>query len=119
LFPVIAFEDYDEIIEKINNRPKPLALYVFSNDKKLQNRLLRKIPAGGVSVNDTLVHIVSSKLPFGGVGNSGIGRYHGKYSFEVFSNVKSVVKRAVWMDVPVRYAPFGNLKYKIVKFLMR
>ncbi len=119
LFPVIAFEDYDEIIEKINNRPKPLALYVFSNDKKLQNRLLRKIPAGGVSVNDTLVHIVSSKLPFGGVGNSGIGKYHGKYSFEVFSNVKSVVKRAVWMDVPVRYAPFGNLKYKIVKFLMR
>ncbi len=119
LFPVISFDNYDDIIEKINSRPKPLALYIFTNDKKLQNRLLQKIPAGGVSVNDTLIHIVSSKLPFGGIGNSGMGKYHGKYSFETFSNVKPVVKRATWMDVPVRYAPFGNLKYKIIKFIMR
>jgi aldehyde dehydrogenase (NAD+) len=119
LFPVITFDDYGEIIEKINSRPKPLALYLFTDNKRLQNRILKEISSGGVSINDTLVHIVSPKLPFGGIGNSGTGKYHGKYSFELFSNVKSVVKRAVWPDVPVRYAPFQSWKYKIIKFIMR
>lgn len=76
------------------------------------------IPAGGISINDTLMHIVSNKMPFGGVGNSGIGKYHGFYSFETFSHEKAVIIRGRWLDVPIRYAPYRN-KLRIIKFLMR
>ena len=117
IFPVLAFDNYRQMIETINNRPKPLALYLFTKNKKLQKEMIGQVPAGGVCINDTVMHIASSKLPFGGVGNSGTGKYHGRYSFETFSNAKAVVKKANWLDVPVRYAPFGN-KLKIIKFLM-
>ncbi len=118
IIPIITFNDYNKIIDIINNRPKPLSLYIFTRNKTLQNRLLLKIPAGGACVNDTIMHIAGNRLPFGGIGNSGTGKYHGKYSFETFSNIKAVVKKPNWLDVPVRYAPFGN-KLKIIKLLMR
>ncbi len=118
VFPVLTFEDYDEVVAKINSRPKPLAMYLFSGNKKLQKEMVNRIPAGGVCINDTVMHIANPKLPFGGTGNSGTGKYHGKYSFETFSNAKPVVKRGNWPDVPVRYAPYGK-KLKILKLLMR
>jgi aldehyde dehydrogenase (NAD+) len=118
VLPVISYDNPDEIIRLINNRPKPLALYLFSENRQLRKKILENVPAGGVTFNDTLMHIVNNKVPFGGVGNSGMGGYHGFYSFELFSNAKPFVKRGTWLDIPVRYAPYGN-KLKIIKKLMR
>ncbi len=117
ILPVLTFQDADEIISRVNARPHPLALYVFSKNRSFQKKIIGSIPAGGVTVNDTLMHIASNKLPFGGVGNSGIGKYHGFFSFETFSNAKPVVYRGTWMDPPIRYAPYKN-KLKIIKYLM-
>lgn len=117
ILPVITFRDVDEAIRMINEKPKPLALYVFANNKDFQKKVIAEIPAGGVTVNDTLMHIASNKLPFGGVGNSGIGKYHGFESFKTFSNAKPVVYRGNWLDIPLRYAPYKS-KLKIVKRLM-
>ncbi len=117
VLPVLTFKNADEIIVQVNARPRPLALYVFSKNKSFRKKMIENIPAGGVTVNDTLMHIVSNQLPFGGVGNSGIGKYHGFYSFQTFSNAKPVVYRGTWLDIPIRYAPYGK-KLKIVKYLM-
>lgn len=118
VLPVLTFRETEEIVRFVNSRPRPLALYVFSQNKSFRKKIVKEIPAGGVTVNDTLMHIVSNRLPFGGVGNSGMGQYHGVYSFQTFSNAKPVVKRGNWLDVPIRYAPYGK-KLKILKFLMR
>jgi aldehyde dehydrogenase (NAD+) len=117
IFPVLSYTDEDEMIRMINGRERPLALYIFSNNTNFQHKMRDAIPAGGVSINDTLMHIVSNKMPFGGIGNSGMGQYHGYFSFETFSHKKAVVKRGTWLDVPIRYAPFKN-KLRIIKYLM-
>ncbi|MBE0650569.1 MAG: aldehyde dehydrogenase [Bacteroidales bacterium] len=117
ILPIITFNNIEEAISMVNNRPRPLALYVFAKSKKFQDKIILAIPAGGVTVNDTLMHIASNTLPFGGVGNSGIGKYHGFESFRTFSNIKPVVYRGRWIDVPIRYAPYGS-KLKIIKYLM-
>lgn len=117
VLPVITFHDIDDAIRLINDRPHPLALYIFSNNKSFQKKVIAGIPAGGVTVNDTLMHIASKKLPFGGVGNSGIGQYHGFEGFKTFSNAKPVVYRGRWLDVPLRYAPYKS-KLKILKYFM-
>lgn len=118
ILPVLTFSDPEEIIFQVNARPRPLSLYVFSKSRTFQKKIISSIPAGGVTVNDTLMHIASNKLPFGGVGNSGMGKYHGYFSFETFSNAKPVVYRGTWIDIPIRYAPYGK-KLKIIKYLMR
>ncbi len=118
ILPVLTFSDPEEIISRVNARPRPLSLYVFSKSRTFQKKIVSSIPAGGVTVNDTLMHIASNKLPFGGVGNSGIGKYHGYFSFETFSNAKPVVYRGTWIDIPIRYAPYGK-KLRIIKYLMR
>ena len=118
VLPVITYDNIEEAVEKVNGQPKPLALYLFSENSKLQKQILERVPAGGVSINDTLMHIVNNKVPFGGVGNSGMGGYHGFHSFKLFSNAKPFVKRGTWMDIPIRYAPYGN-KLGIIKKLMR
>ncbi|MBN2637722.1 MAG: aldehyde dehydrogenase [Bacteroidales bacterium] len=118
VLPVITFKEFDQVIQQMNSMPHPLALYVFSNRKKFIEKAILSIPAGGVTVNDTLMHIANSKLPFGGVGNSGMGKYHGIYSFYTFSNAKPVMFKKKWLDVPLRYAPFKN-KINIVKYLLR
>ena len=118
ILPVLTFSNLDDLIARSNKMPKPLALYFFSKNKKKQQRIIESIQAGGVCINDTIMHIVNSKLPFGGTGHSGIGAYHGKYSFETFSHAKSVVKKGNWLDIPIRYAPFKN-KLGIIKKLMK
>lgn len=117
ILPIISYDSLPAAIEFINQRPKPLALYVFSKNDKHVERVLAETSAGGACVNDTLLHIVNPNLPFGGVGDSGIGAYHGQSSFQLFSHQKSVLKRSFLIDDPVRYAPY-KLGIKWLKKLM-
>jgi aldehyde dehydrogenase (NAD+) len=119
LLPVIEFEEFDEVYGIIEANPSPLATYIFSRDRKLIREFLRKTRAGTASVNDTVMQIASPYLPYGGVGSSGIGRYHGKKSFDTFSNYRSVLVKSNLLDMPVRYPPYSSLKTKIVSFLLR
>lgn len=111
ILPVVEYEDLNEAITIINERPKPLALYLFSNNRKLQQQVCRETTSGGVCINDCVIQLGGSSLPFGGVGESGIGSYHGKASFDTFSHYKSVLNRAMWLDPKLRYAPYeGKLQ---------
>ncbi|SDQ75521.1 aldehyde dehydrogenase [Flagellimonas zhangzhouensis] len=114
ILPIISYENESEIHEIVSKYDKPLAFYVFSQNKKIQEKLMHQYSFGGGTINDTVVHISNKRLPFGGVGSSGIGGYHGKHSFELFSHHKSIVKHATWLDVPLRYAP-----YKISDYILR
>ena len=115
VFPIITFNDRSEVVEYINNREKPLALYYFG--KKCDGmRVIRHTSSGGACINDTIMHIANENIPFGGVGNSGMGSYHGEESFKAFSHLRSVVTTGTWIDLPFRYMPyrmFGLVK-KIV-----
>ncbi|MEG9326564.1 aldehyde dehydrogenase [Salinimicrobium catena] len=118
ILPVISYTSEAEIEQIINKYPKPLSLYVFSEEKKFSEMILKKFSFGGGAINDVIVHIANKNMPFGGVGNSGFGAYHGKYSFDTFSHKKSISKRATWLDVPLRYAPY-NGKLKLAKKLLK
>lgn len=118
IFPVLEFENLDDVIEEVNNREKPLALYYFSNNNEKVDKVLKYTTSGGMVINDTLMHVSTTYLPFGGVGNSGMGKYHGKDSFYTFSNAKAVVNRGTWYDVPLRYAPFKG-KLELAKKIMK
>ena len=120
ILPVLSFEKIEDIDNIITKNPNPLALYVFSKNKKFNEIIINRYPFGGGAINDTIVHLANSRLPFGGIGNSGIGSYHGKASFELFSHKKSVVNRSTWFDNNLRYAPYKNklsLVRKIMKYL--
>ncbi|MEA2042138.1 MAG: aldehyde dehydrogenase [Bacteroidota bacterium] len=110
LLPVLSFEDIDEPVSYVNNNEKPLAFYYFGKNKKAKE-VLQKSTSGGACINDTIMHIANHKLPFGGVGNSGLGKYHGKQSFLAFSNQRSVVITPTWIDLPLRYVPFKHFKW--------
>jgi aldehyde dehydrogenase (NAD+) len=118
ILPVITFDDIGEAIDLINSKPKPLALYVFTTEKETEDRVIEKCSFGGGAINDVVAHLGNHHLPFGGVGQSGMGAYHGKKSFDTFSHNKGVMKKPLWLDVPFRYAPYkGKLKWikKILK----
>ncbi len=117
ILPVLDFENLDEVIREINSRPKPLALYYFSRDKKQQEKILSRTSSGGVCINDTMEQIVSEYLPFGGVGASGMGSYHGRSSFDTFTHTKSVLKKSFYFDVKMKYAPY-RLAFKTMKKLL-
>ncbi|MEI7660975.1 MAG: aldehyde dehydrogenase [Bacteroidota bacterium] len=118
ILPVMEFTDLSEVTRYVNSHPKPLAFYYFSDNTKKQEQMLGTTTSGGGCINEVLMHIANDRLPFGGVGNSGIGHYHGKYSFEVFSHSRSIMKKANFIDIPIRYAPYKN-KLKLVKMLIR
>ncbi|MEM1308362.1 MAG: aldehyde dehydrogenase [Cyanobacteria bacterium P01_H01_bin.153] len=112
ILPVLTYRHIDEAIAQINARPKPLALYLFSNDGNLQTRVLESTSSGGACLNDVFLHVAVWGLPFGGVGDSGTGAYHGQTSFETFSHLKSVLKKPFWFDLAWRYAPYaGKLNF--------
>lgn len=118
ILPIISYkteEDLDKIISKYE---KPLSLYIFSENKSFAKRIVQNYSFGGGCINDTLIHFTNKRLPFGGVGHSGIGAYHGKFSFAVFSHHKSVVKKGNWLDLPTRYAPY-NGKLETIKRLLK
>ena len=109
----------DEAIALINSREHPLALYLFSEDRATQDRFLKSVPFGGGCINDTIIHLATSRMGFGGVGQSGMGSYHGRRSFDTFSHEKSIVQKSTWMDLPVRYMPYGKLKDKLLRMFLR
>ncbi|MEH2079639.1 MAG: aldehyde dehydrogenase [Nostoc sp.] len=117
ILPMIEYTDIAEAIALINSRPKPLALYLFSQDKNLQKQVLQETSSGGVCINDTVMQVGVSSLPFGGVGDSGIGNYHGKASFDTFSHNKSVLRNSFWLDLKWRYAPYQG-KLPLIKKLL-
>jgi len=119
VLPVIEFENFDEVYEIIDRNPKPLAVYIFTRDKKLARDFLNKTRSGTAAINETVLQIASPYLPYGGVGNSGIGKYHGKKSFETFSNSRSVLVKSNLIDFFLRYPPYTRFKEKIVSWLMR
>jgi aldehyde dehydrogenase (NAD+) len=108
ILPVLTYTSLDDAITQVNDGEKPLALYFFSGDKEQQEEVLRHAHFGGGCINDTISHLINPNLPFGGVGESGVGSYHGQSSFELFSNQKSVVHRGTWLDLPLRYPPYGD-----------
>lgn len=112
ILPVLTFQNLDETIDLLNQKEKPLAAYYFSANKKKQQELIKKLHFGGGVINDTIFQFGNPELPVGGVGNSGMGRYHGKYSFDTFSHIKGVVKKPYIMDLDLRYPPYhGKLKW--------
>ena len=118
ILPVIEFDNIENIIDFINRREKPLALYYFSESKKNINYILRATTSGGVTINDTIIHVADGNLPFGGVGNSGIGNYHGKASFDTFTHKRSVMKRGTFVEFNIRFAPYKE-KINILKKVMK
>lgn len=117
VLPVQTFDQLDEAIAFVNARPKPLALYFFSGNRASQRRMIGLTSSGGACINETVMHLASPHLPFGGVGESGMGGYHGKYSFDAFSHRRSVLDKATWLDLPLRYAPYKG-KLGLVKKLL-
>jgi acyl-CoA reductase-like NAD-dependent aldehyde dehydrogenase len=114
ILPVISVNSIEEATDFVSKRPKPLALYVFTENKKNSDEVLLKTSSGGACVNDALIHLSSHHLPFGGVGTSGMGAYHGKWGFETFSHYKSVVKSTTKFDIPLRYPPYPDWFKKLM-----
>ena len=117
ILPIISYQTAGDIEKTISSFDKPLSLYLFSENKSFIDEVLHKYSFGGGCVNDTVVHLINNRLPFGGVGNSGMGAYHGKLTFDIFSHKKSIVKRGTWLDLPVRYAPYKDKLKNIRKIL--
>ncbi|MEK4003853.1 aldehyde dehydrogenase [Paenibacillus sp. FSL H3-0333] len=118
VLPIMEYTRLEEAIQSINARPKPLALYLFTRDKQVEQQVMTEVSFGGGCINDTISHVASTRLPFGGVGNSGIGGYHGKYSFDLFSHHKSIVKRGTRLDLGIVYPPYGS-KVKLARKLLK
>ncbi|MGB7487218.1 MAG: aldehyde dehydrogenase [Phormidesmis sp.] len=118
VLPVLSYERIEDAIARINSRPKPLALYLFTQDKSVQDQVLSATSSGGVCINDVVLHLAIWGMPFGGVGNSGIGAYHGKTSFDTFSHRKSVLKKPFWPDIDWRYPPYAS-KVEFFKKVIR
>ncbi len=118
ILPIVEYDNLDEALEIVRNKPRPLALYIFTRSTKIQKKIIQSTQSGTGGINETVVHFVNTYLPFGGVGKSGMGRYHGKYSFQTFSYKRSFLDKATWIDIPVRYPPYAK-KMKLLKTLIR
>ena len=118
ILPVITFTNLDDVVKKVKQRSKPLSCYIYSKNRKIINKLLKEISFGGGAINDSIMHLSNSNLPFGGVGLSGMGTYHGKYGFETFSHKKSILDKPFWLELNIKYAPYTKNKLKLVKWLL-
>ncbi len=118
ILPVISFDSIEEAIAKVKAQPKPLSLYIYSKSSKTIDKLLNELSFGSGAVNDSLMQLSNHHLPFGGVGNSGMGSYHGKTSFDNFSHFKSILHKPFWFESSMKYAPYTDMKLKLVKWIM-
>ncbi|MEG2653733.1 MAG: aldehyde dehydrogenase family protein, partial [Ruthenibacterium sp.] len=119
ILPVLTFKDTDEAIRFVQSRDRPLALYLFTTDPSVEHRVLTECRFGGGCINDTVIHLAGTALGFGGVGESGMGSYHGKLSFDTFTHYKSIVKKANWIDMPIRYQPYTARKAKLLRLFLK
>ncbi len=119
ILPVMTYRDIAEVRARLETRPKPLAMYVFSEDKAEARRLMRECRFGGGCINDTIIHLATSELGFGGVGESGMGAYHGRAGFDAFTHYKSIVDKKTWLDMPVRYRPYTAKAEKMLRFFLK
>jgi len=119
LLPIIGFDRVEPVKKELSRRPKPLSLYLFTKDRELEHDIISHLSFGGGCINDTLIHIANPYLPFGGVGDSGTGQYHGKAGFDTFSHTKSVMKRYFIPEVPVRYPPYQKRSSRLLRWLLR
>jgi aldehyde dehydrogenase (NAD+) len=115
ILPMIVYEDFNDLIHRLRDMPSPLALYLFTENSDIKSTVIREIPFGGGCINDTLTHLGNSNLPFGGVGASGMGSYHGKFSFDTFSYKKAILDKPVWPDLKFRYPPYSDTKLNLFK----
>ncbi|MHA0857231.1 aldehyde dehydrogenase [Paenibacillus sp. CMAA1364] len=118
ILPIMEYRELDDIVNMINSRPKPLSLYVFTEDKIVEQGVLSRVSFGGGCINDTISHVANTNLPFGGVGSAGIGAYHGKYSFDTFSHAKSILKKSTKLDIKIVFPPYGD-KVKWIRKLLK
>lgn len=118
ILPVIAFTDLEEAIRLVKERSRPLSCYVYSRNRKWVDRIINEVSFGGGCVNDSVMHLTNARLPFGGVGSSGIGSYHGHAGFQTFSHYKSIVEKPFWIDPKIRYAPYTNFKLKLIRWFL-
>ena len=119
LLPILTFDTLDEALNTVESHPHPLALYFFSEDKAAQKKILDTCRFGGGCINDTIIHLATSDMPFGGVGESGMGSYHGRVGFETFSHYRSIVDKKTWMDLPIRYQKYTGLKEKMMRMFLK
>ena len=119
VMPVLTFDSLDEAIRRINSMPHPLALYLFTSDKKAAGKVTARCGFGGGCINDTIIHLATSEIGFGGFGESGMGAYHGKTGFDTFTHYKSIVDKKTWLDLPMRYQPYRKRNEKMVRFFLK
>lgn len=119
VLPILTYDTLKEAIGIVEEHPHPLALYLFSEDKGAQKKILERCHFGGGCINDTIIHLATSAMPFGGVGESGMGGYHGKTGFETFSHFRSIVDKKTWMDLPIRYQGYSRMKERLLRVFLR
>ncbi|MBT4287539.1 MAG: aldehyde dehydrogenase [Deltaproteobacteria bacterium] len=119
ILPILTYTNIETVISTLQNKTKPLALYLFTKNKKIEAQITRQLSFGGGCINDTLNHVGLETLPFGGIGDSGIGHYHGEFGFKQFSHIKSILKRSTWLDLPFIYPPFSNKKFNFIQKILR
>ncbi len=119
ILPILTFESFEEIYGLLQDKPKPLALYLFTESENRKKEVVARIPFGGGCINDVIIHLATSEMGFGGVGESGMGAYHGKAGFDVFSHKKSIVDKKTWLDLPMRYQPYTAKKERTVRRFLK
>lgn len=119
ILPILTYDSLDDAIQTINTMPHPLALYFFTSDKKAAKKVTSRCGFGGGCINDTIIHLATSEMGFGGFGESGMGSYHGKAGFDTFSHQKSIVEKKNWIDLPIRYQPYTNSKHNLLRLFLR
>ena len=118
ILPIISFTSLDEALAKVKEREKPLSCYVFTSSYAIQHKIENELSFGGGAINDAIMHISNNKMPFGGVGASGMGNYHGKFGFDTFSHFKSILNKPTWLEFNFKYSPYTEWKQKIIKMLL-
>lgn len=119
VMPILTFDSLDEAIRNINSMPHPLALYIFTGDRPAAGKVMSRCGFGGGCINDTIIHLATSEMGFGGFGQSGMGSYHGKDGFDTFTHHKSIVDKKTWLDLPMRYQPYKKLNKKLIRMFLK
>ena len=119
ILPILTFDSLDEVIYNVNENDRPLALYHFTQSKKNRDKILKGCTFGGGCINDTIIHLATSNMGFGGVSESGMGSYHGKAGFDTFTHYRSIVDKKTFMDLPMRYQPYTSLYEKLIRMFLK